>query len=263
MYEPTFDRYYNTILAGLNKEYVDYQMPSVDELTTRIAAYLRPAYDQAVANRQQQTKQYAANLDVDAASRGMGRSSYVTDAKSKQQSAEAADIANLESNYGAALSEALLNQYNQHLANKLNVDTLNAQLRAQYEQMAYDRAGDMYNLTKKKRGGKTYDLYDLAKKEAYVTDPTASNEELARTAYDIMRDSDMMYALTGGKYTYEDLRKGIERAQSDYRAEYSKRADELNRRRNASAAANQRSQNEKRMDELNKKYGASAATNQK
>jgi predicted RNA-binding protein YlxR (DUF448 family) len=123
------------------------------ELTAQIAAYLRPSYDQAIAGRQTQTQRYGTDLDVDAASRGMGRSSYVTDAKSKLQQAEAADISNLESNYGAALSEALLNQYNQHLANKLNTDTINAQLRAQLEQSAYDRAGDMYNLTKKKGSG--------------------------------------------------------------------------------------------------------------
>lgn len=244
--DATFEGYYNSILSNLNGggNYVNYQMPSVDELSSRIEGYLRPAYDQAIAQRQQQTKQYSANLDVDAASRGMGRSSYVTDAKSKQQNAEAADIANLESNYGAALSEALLNQYNQHMNNKLNVDTLNAQLRAQYEQTAYERAADMYSLmnAQKKTGGKggnSYNLYDLAKQEVYRTDPTTSDTDLARSAYQLLRDGDVMYALTGGKYTAEELRGSIEQARNDYLAGYEKKAADLNKKNNASAEKNQ------------------------
>ena len=152
--DPKFDGYYNTILANLQTSapQVEYAMPSQDQLATQIAAYLRPQYDRAIASRQQQTLQNRAATDVDAASRGMGSSTWVTDVKNQAAKAESSDIANLESSYSAQLMESLLNQYNQMTANKLNVDTANAQLRAQYEQMAYDRAADMYNLTQKKSG---------------------------------------------------------------------------------------------------------------
>ena len=149
-----FNEYYDTILSSLqgSAPQVQYNMPDTNQLTAQIASYLRPKYDQAIANRQQQTLQNRAATDVDAASRGMGSSTWVTDVKNKGANAEYSDIANLESNYGAQLSEALLNQYNQALSNKLNVDMQNAQMSAQYEKMAYDRAADMYSLTSKKSG---------------------------------------------------------------------------------------------------------------
>jgi hypothetical protein len=154
--DPSFEGYYNSIKASLVPQTVSYAMPDMNALTSQIAAYLRPAYDQAIANRQNQTVQNRADIDADAASRGMGRSSWVTDVKARESKAEATDIANLESNYGAALAEAVLGQYNQHLNNKLQVDLANAKMLAQYEQLAYDRAGDMYNLmqaSKKSNGG--------------------------------------------------------------------------------------------------------------
>ena len=149
--DPSFDGYYNTIKASLTPQTISYTMPDVATLSNQISAYLRPSYDQAIANRQVQTEQNRADIDADAASRGMGRSSWVTDVKARENKAEATDIANLESNYGAALAEAVLNQYNQHLSNQLQVDMANAELAAKYEQLAYDRAGDMYNLSQSKK----------------------------------------------------------------------------------------------------------------
>lgn len=144
--DPSFNSYYNSIKASLTPHTVSYTMPDLATLSNQISAYLRPSYDQAIAARQEQTVQNRADIDADAASRGMGRSSWVTDVKARESKAEASDIANLESNYGAALAQAVLNQYNQHLNNKLQVDLANANMMAQYEQLAYDRAGDMYNL---------------------------------------------------------------------------------------------------------------------
>ena len=148
--DPSFEGYYNSIKASLTPQAVSYAMPDINALSGQIAAYLRPSYDQAIANRQIQTEQNRADIDADAASRGMGRSSWVTDVKARENKAEASDIANLESNYGAALAEAVLNQYNMHLNNKLQVDMANAEMAAKYEQLAYDRAGDMYNLMQSK-----------------------------------------------------------------------------------------------------------------
>lgn len=187
--DPKFDGYYNTILTSLQSTapQVQYQMPTQDQLASQIAAYLRPQYDQAIASRQQQTLQTRAATDVDAASRGMGASTWVTDVKNKAANAEATDIANLESNYGAQLAESLLNQYNQALANKLNVDTTNAQMRAQYEQLAYNRAADMYALTNKKSSGggrgKTsdpeisLDAFEVAQRyKDYISNPTGAGK---------------------------------------------------------------------------------------
>ena len=63
----------------------------------------------------------------------------------------------------------------------LNTDTINAQLRAQLEQSAYDRAGDMYNLTKKKGSGrKKTTLYDMMKEISFGTGITSNyNQNIA------------------------------------------------------------------------------------
>ena len=148
--DPSFDSYYNSIKSSLTPQTVSYTMPDLSTLSSQIAAYLRPSYDQAIAARQEQTAQNRADIDADAASRGMGRSSWVSDVKARESKAEASDIADLESNYGAALAEAVLTQYNQHLSNKLQADLANAEIAAQYEQLAYDRAADMYNLIQSK-----------------------------------------------------------------------------------------------------------------
>ena len=176
--------YYNSILKSLGSskilpdtityEALGYTMPTQTELSAQIAEYLRPQYDSAISSRKAQTTQNRAAIDIDAASRGMGASTWVTDAKTRQMNSEAADIANLESNYGSTLAQNVLNLYNQHLQNKLNVDTFdkgnqltvdqqnaankmtaaqwNEQMRRALEETASARAMDAYNLSKSRKG---------------------------------------------------------------------------------------------------------------
>lgn len=176
--------YYNAILAQLGSSTItpetitytpiSYTVPEQEALAAQIAAYLRPQYDSAIASRRTQTTQNRAALDVDAASRGMGASTWVTDAKTRQLTSEAADVAALESGYGAALAQQVQALYNQHLQNRLDVDQINAnnqlavaqqnaanrltaaqwneQMRRALEETAYARALDAYNLSGSRRG---------------------------------------------------------------------------------------------------------------
>lgn len=116
-------RYYEDTLAG-------YDLPTTDKtaLQKEIAGYLRPAYDQAIAERKKATAQNQAAVDVDAYSRGMGPSTWVTDAKARQMDSEADDVTNMENNYAASLTQALLEQLNanktQELTAKNNAYTM-------------------------------------------------------------------------------------------------------------------------------------------
>ena len=111
-----------------------YNLPTtnMDEITASVEAYLRNAYDQSIADRKKATEEQRAMIDLDAFSRGMGGSTWVTDAKQRLEDEEADDIAKIEANYQAGLSEAVLNQYNaavaQGLAAKDNAYALAAQL---------------------------------------------------------------------------------------------------------------------------------------
>ena len=127
-----YNRYYNTVLAQLQQDMGPERSDS--QLKNYLTRLIRPSYDQAIAQRQQQTGQANAMIDTDAASRGMGTSTWVTDAKNRQRNNEANDIAQLNSNYASTLYDALLNQIGQR-----------DQLRMNLMNQAQGIAGNMYD----------------------------------------------------------------------------------------------------------------------
>lgn len=82
-------------------------MGSDDDLKANIEAALKPMYDQSVEQLRQQRIARNADIDVDAASRGMGNSTWVTDAKLRQLKDESANLAVLNANYNNQLYGAL------------------------------------------------------------------------------------------------------------------------------------------------------------
>ncbi len=110
-----------------------------------IAEWLRPSYDQAIARRRERTEQYNANLDADAWSRGMGSSTYVTDVKGRNYGDESRDIGTLESSYGSALAQNLLEALQKQDAQKLEVERFNAEQINEARQRALDAATALYN----------------------------------------------------------------------------------------------------------------------
>lgn len=127
----------NMVLSG-------YKLPTTDkdEIKSYVESYLRTAYDQSIENRRKQTEADRAMIDLDAYSRGMGGSTWVTDAKQRLQDSEADDIAKMEANYQAGLNEAVLNQYNQAVAQGLAA-----------QNNAYDLAKDLYSLGQNAKAG--------------------------------------------------------------------------------------------------------------
>ena len=112
-----YNRYYNSVLAQLQQDAGPERSDS--QLKNYLTRMIRPTYEQAIAQRQQQTGQANAAIDTDAASRGMGTSTWVTDAKQRQRNNEAADIASLNSNYNSTLYDSLLGLINQRDQNRL------------------------------------------------------------------------------------------------------------------------------------------------
>lgn len=89
-----------------------YTPQSASALKDTLSRAMRPAYDKQVTQRKESAASNRAAIDADAASRGMGSSSWVTDVKNRQRNAEASDIAGINSDYNAALYSALLNRMN-------------------------------------------------------------------------------------------------------------------------------------------------------
>lgn len=105
-----------------------------------LEAGLRPSYDIAMRNRQAQTATNKANIDADAAARGMGTSTWVTDVKNRQQNAEASDVAMLEADYARQLQDMLSREN----ANRFAADQFNAASQASSLQAALGVAGGLY-----------------------------------------------------------------------------------------------------------------------
>ncbi len=133
-------------------EEVEYTAKSEEEIRAAIAEWLRPSYDQAIANRQEQTLKNKANLDADAIARGMGASTYVTDVKNRQQNDEASDIATLESNYGSTLAQYVSEGVENETDRQIQIEEFNAEQRANAYELAYSAALQLFAQYKKHSG---------------------------------------------------------------------------------------------------------------
>lgn len=112
-----------------NAQTIDYNPASPSALKSALAKVMRPDYEKAIANRQKTAAKNRAAIDTDAAARGMGSSTWVTDVKNRQNDAAATDIAGLEGDYLSALYSNLLGKMSEQEANKLSVDQFNANAR--------------------------------------------------------------------------------------------------------------------------------------
>lgn len=131
----------------------------------QLQAALRPAYDAAIDRRRRQTDENRAMIDVDAAGRGMGASTWVIDAKDRQEQYEAQDIAALEAQYGAAYAGAVLEARQQQDELRYKHDALQASTWADTRQLAIRLAGEFYNQGKSGSRGSSKGSGSAAEKD--------------------------------------------------------------------------------------------------
>lgn len=142
-----FTTYYNKVYNTLSQQAptVEYNMTPEAKLRAGIQNSLLPAYRQAIANRQRQTNVERASIDADAAARGMGASTWVTDAKTRRADSEADDIATMQGNYMSTLASRLADAIYAEKANKLSADQFNANLKANTLSQALSTALSTYD----------------------------------------------------------------------------------------------------------------------
>lgn len=133
-------------------ERIDVERINVDqytqqELANQIAAYLRPYTENAINARKHQTIKNRAAIDVDAASRGMGASTWVTDAKNRQAQAEASDLINLENTYLGNLNQGVANAWENQQNRVLTAASQNASAQ-NTANLNYAKLLQDYNTTK-------------------------------------------------------------------------------------------------------------------
>lgn len=151
-------KYFDQVLAN-------YNLPtrSEDEIRAQIEAILNPSYQAAVKQRKETTAANRGAIDLDAYSRGMGASTWDTDAKQRESIAEASDLASLAGQYQSSLAQSILDQLNQDQANRLTATNNAYSLALQLYQMAQakeeEAASDV--LTSLGGGGSSVSTYDL------------------------------------------------------------------------------------------------------
>ena len=124
---PTFEELFSEMLTRYTPETVTFEPMDAEEIRSMLIEWLRPAYEQAIARRKEQTARYNAELDADAWARGMGTSTYVTDVKDRAFTHEARDVSDLEGEYAASLASRLYDAMQSQQEQKLETDRFNAE----------------------------------------------------------------------------------------------------------------------------------------
>jgi len=140
-----FDSYYNSIRNGISAPTVSVSKPSETEVSSMWRGILRPAAESAIENRNEAAEENMAELDADAASRGMGASSYLTSMKARELNEAQDDIGDIEAQYGAQLAERIydtLYKYDQLAA---SAERYNADAYASAQSSALKLASDWYS----------------------------------------------------------------------------------------------------------------------
>ena len=104
---------------------INVERQSEEDLARQVSAYLRPYTENAINSRRKQTGRDRAAADVDAASRGMTSSTWLSDAKNRMSAAEASDIAAMENEYLGNLGQQVFNAYQNYLNRAYQADVQN------------------------------------------------------------------------------------------------------------------------------------------
>ncbi len=127
-----------------SSSYVSYTPQSPAAIRAQLREALRPGVDAAIDERKEQTHQNMAELDADAWSRGMGRSTYLTDMKDRQMDEQAEDILEMEAAYSAALAQAFLNAQENERERAMQAQLYNANQQADINKLAFSAAQSAY-----------------------------------------------------------------------------------------------------------------------
>lgn len=153
--EVTLESLFEELLKQYLPETVEFTPLSEEVLSETIRNWIRPAYEQAIQSRRDQTQRINAELDADAWSRGMGQSTYLSDVKERQYQGEQRDVDTLESNYASALAGQLYDAMKAQQEKKIEVDEFNAEQINHARELAMKAARELYDayLSARNHGG--------------------------------------------------------------------------------------------------------------
>lgn len=152
-YVSSFEELLSQMLSAYDPALVQYSPLDEQQALLQIAAWLRPAFDAAIAARGKQTAFAAAELDTDAYARGMGSSSYVSDVKARNLMDEADDVREMDGDYASKLAQYLYQAVEADRTRALEVAKFNAEQTNQARAHAASAAQSAYAAQTTARSG--------------------------------------------------------------------------------------------------------------
>lgn len=139
-----FMDYYSYILGAISPPGISVRVPTREELAKDYEASMRPNVDLAIENRRARGEETKAEIDADAASRGMEASTYVTSVKEREGDDVDGDVSMMESQYSAALAERISAAMQYYASLELQAASTNAQMQANATNTALTLASQWY-----------------------------------------------------------------------------------------------------------------------
>ncbi|HWQ58315.1 MAG TPA: hypothetical protein VN540_04775 [Clostridia bacterium] len=143
-YGDAFQKYYETVMDTIGVPGVSVNIPSRDEIKKEYEDALRPGVDYAIGRRRKRGEEVLAEIDVDAASRGMAASTYVTSVKEREGDDVEEDVSIMEAQYTATLAERIASALEYYASLELQAATANAQMQANASNTALGIAWQWY-----------------------------------------------------------------------------------------------------------------------
>lgn len=150
-----YEGYLNDLSSKLMEQVgtVDYTPRSTGTLKSALQKIIRPTYEKNIQTRQQATRSNRAAVDADAAARGIGASTWVSDMKNRLNTNEARDIANINDDYSSQLYSALMGRLAEQDQLSLAAQQANMNARQGALGNALSGAQYLYSLDKANSGG--------------------------------------------------------------------------------------------------------------
>ncbi len=140
----TFNQYYQAVRDAISVPGISIAVPSRETIKRDYEEALRPNVDLAIEQRRARGEEMMAEMDADAASRGMGASTYIASMKEREGDDVESDVSMMETQYTSALAERIAAALQYYASLEMQAASANAQMEANANNTALSIATQWY-----------------------------------------------------------------------------------------------------------------------
>lgn len=139
-----FSQYYQAVRDAISVPGISVTVPSREMIKRDYEEALRPSVDLAIEQRRVRGEEMMAEMDADAASRGMGASTYISSMKEREGDDVESDVSMMETQYTSALAERIAAALQYYASLEMQAANANAQMEANANNTALSIASQWY-----------------------------------------------------------------------------------------------------------------------